>query len=212
MALANRVDPSGALFADPARGLFTGNRGVIHDPDTRTATGRRWTTLAWICCALDYKGRKRDVWGRNGPDGAAGWTELFFTDEVTALASGHRPCFLCRRDCAEAFRSAFAQGAGQPDIAAPDMDATLHAGRRLSMDGALKPARTANAAGRKVLGKLTVNLSAEVNEMVAMVPGFDDAVNLINDTVIANLQGSINATIAGDYAKWKAKQLSSVNA
>ena len=82
----------------------------------------------------------------------------------------------------------------------------------LSMDGALKPARTANAAGRKVLGKLTVNLSAEVNEMVAMVPGFDDAVNLINDTVIANLQGSINATIAGDYAKWKAKQLSSVNA
>ena len=57
-----------------------------------------------------------------------------------------------------------------------------------------------------------MNLSAEVNEMVAMVPGFDDAVNLINDTVIANLQGSINATIAGDYAKWKAKQLSSVNA
>ena len=82
----------------------------------------------------------------------------------------------------------------------------------LSMDGALKPARTANAAGRKVLGKLTVNLSAEVNEMVAMVPGFDDAVNLINDTVIANLQGSINATIAGDYAKWKAKHSSSVNA
>lgn len=136
MTLPNRVDPFGALFADPARGLFTGNRGVIHDPDTKTATGRRWTTKAWICCALDDKGRKRDVWGRNGPDGAAGWTELFFTDEVTALAAGHRPCFLCRREAAEAFRSAFAQGAGKPDIAAPDLDAILHGERRRSMDGA----------------------------------------------------------------------------
>lgn len=76
----------------------------------------------------------------------------------------------------------------------------------LSMDGQLKPAKTATKAGRKVLGKLTVNLSAEVNDMVARIPGIDDAVNLINDTVIANLQGSINATIAGDYQKWKVKQ------
>jgi|UniRef100_A0A7S0CTQ7 hypothetical protein len=73
----------------------------------------------------------------------------------------------------------------------------------LSMDGALKPARTGGKAGRKVLGKLTVNLSADVNEMIAILPGFDDAVNLINDTVIANLQGSINATVADDYAKWR---------
>ena len=71
----------------------------------------------------------------------------------------------------------------------------------LSMDGALKPARTGGKAGMKVLGKLTVNLSADVNEMIAILPGFDDAVNLINDTVIANLQGSINATVADDYAK-----------
>jgi small nuclear ribonucleoprotein (snRNP)-like protein len=71
------------------------------------------------------------------------------------------------------------------------------------MDGALKPARTGGKAGRKVLGKLTVNLSADVNEMIAILPGFDDAVNLINDTVIANLQGSINATVADDYAKWR---------
>ena len=73
----------------------------------------------------------------------------------------------------------------------------------LSMDGALKPARTTTKAGRKVLGKLTVNLSADVNDMVAMFPGLDDAVNLINDTVIANLQGAINASIAKDYSKWK---------
>jgi|TARA_B110000977_G_scaffold201820_1_gene298970 hypothetical protein len=77
----------------------------------------------------------------------------------------------------------------------------------LSMDGALKPARTGTKQGRKVLGKLTVNLSAEVNEMVAILPGFDDAVNLINDTVIANLQGSINATVADDYTKWRVNEV-----
>ena len=76
----------------------------------------------------------------------------------------------------------------------------------LVMDGALKPARTANSAGRKVLGKITVNLTADVNDVVAIVPGLDDAVNLINDTVISNLQGSLNATIAGDYARWKVNQ------
>jgi hypothetical protein len=74
------------------------------------------------------------------------------------------------------------------------------------MDGALKPARTAPAGRRKVLGKITVNLSADVNDAVAMFPALDDAVNLINDTVISNLQGSINATIAKDYAKWKVAQ------
>ena len=76
----------------------------------------------------------------------------------------------------------------------------------LTMDGALKPARVATKAGRRVLGSLTVNLSADVNDMVAMVPGLDEAVNLINDTVIGNLQGAINATIASDYSKWKAVQ------
>ena len=90
MTLPNRVNPFGGLFADPARGTFTGNRGVIHDPETRTPTGRRWSRKAWICCALTYQDRKRDVWGRNGPGGSAGWTELFFADEVTALAAGHR--------------------------------------------------------------------------------------------------------------------------
>ena len=55
-------------------------------------------------------------------------------------------------------------------------------------------------------------LTADVNEMVALVPGLDDAVNLINDTVIANLQGSINDTIAGDYAKWRAGEAARVEA
>jgi hypothetical protein len=109
MPLQNRVDPLGHILAVPARGLFTGNRGVIHDPATRTLTGRRWTTKAWIVCALDHpRGRRREPMGRNGPSGAAGWTELFFLDEVTALAAGHRPCFYCRRQAALSFQSCFA--------------------------------------------------------------------------------------------------------
>ena len=139
MVLQNRSDPSGALHAHPARGLFTGNRGIIHDAGTRTLTGNRWTANAWICCALDWKDSKREVWGRNHarPDGSRseGWTELFFCDEVTALAAGHRPCFLCRRADAEQFTKAFAQGSGKADISAPEMDEILHAQRRLSMQG-----------------------------------------------------------------------------
>ena len=78
-----------------ARHLF-GNRGGRIHSDDRTLTKRRWASRQWICCVLDFKNRQRDVWGRY-------YTELFFLDEVTALAAGHRPCFECRREDAEAF-------------------------------------------------------------------------------------------------------------
>lgn len=139
MPLQNRVDPFGALHAVEAQGRFTGNRGVIHDPETKRLTGRRWTTKAWIVCTCDWRGKRRDVWGRNGPNGNAGWTELFFLDEVTALAAGHRPCFYCRRADALAFRDAFARGNGLGRVTAPQMDARLHAERRLSSRVELKP-------------------------------------------------------------------------
>lgn len=120
MPLQNRVTPFGELVAAAERGLFTGNRGIIHDPATRTLGARRWSSKAWLVCACDYKGRRRDVWaGRS-------WTELFFLDEATALAAGHRPCFACRREAAIAFREAFALG---NRIAAPsvaEIDARLH--------------------------------------------------------------------------------------
>lgn len=133
MPLRNRVAPDGSLQVSPARGLFTGNRGVIHDPQTATLTGRRWTTKAWICCSLEYKDVRRDVWGRNGRNpGSAGWTELFFLDEVTALAAGHRPCFACRREAARAFAKSFDAANGLADGSAPARDAILHASRRLS--------------------------------------------------------------------------------
>ena len=139
MSLQNRCDPAGMLHDHPARGLFTGNRGIIHDAATKALTGKRWTTKAWICCAPDWKGHTRDVWGRNHSksDGSRseGWTELFFCVEVTALAAGHRPCFTCRRAEAEMFAAAFAQGQGRTGISAPDMDEILHHQRRLSMQG-----------------------------------------------------------------------------
>lgn len=144
MPLQNRVDPLGQIHAVAARGLFTGNRGVIHDPATKTLLKRRWTTKAWIVCALDHpSGRGREPMGRNAPSGAAGWTELFFLDEASALAAGHRPCFYCRREAAEAFRSCFAAGNGLGRASAPDMDAILHR-QRHAADAAL-PALDAKA-------------------------------------------------------------------
>lgn len=131
--LQNRVDPFGSIRRDAARGLFTGNRGVIHDPATRTLLPRRWTTKAWIVCTLAHpRGVARAPMGRNAPSGGAGWTELFFLDEVTALAAGHRPCFYCRREAAEDFRRRFAAGNGLGHASAPAMDALLHRQRPAS--------------------------------------------------------------------------------
>ncbi len=138
MSLQNRVDPFGEIHAVPARGLFTGNRGIIHDPATRTLLKRRWTTKAWIVCTCSYKGRRRDAMGYNGRNGRAGWTELFFLDEVTALAAGHRPCFACRRDAAKEYATAFVQAFAIDKPTVPIMDARLHA-ERLASGGTTSP-------------------------------------------------------------------------
>src|SRR5579863_10770447 len=103
MTLQNRVDPFGNLNAVAARGTMFGNRGGRFHTDSKTLTARRWASRQWICCLLDFKGRQRDVWGRF-------YTELFFLDEVTAFAAGHRPCFECRRQDALRFRQAFSLG------------------------------------------------------------------------------------------------------
>src|ERR1700690_2823153 len=107
MPLQNRVDPFANLFATPARGLLMGNRGGRIHNDDKTLTSRRWASRQWICCVLDFRGRQRDVWGRF-------YTELFFLDEPTALAAGHRPCFECRRADALRFRDAIGDGARKP--------------------------------------------------------------------------------------------------
>jgi hypothetical protein len=123
MPLQNRINPFGELCAVEARGLFFGNRGGRFHRDDRTLSRRRWTSRAWICCRLAFKGRHRKVWGH-------GYTELFFLDEPTALAAGHRPCFECRRADAVAFAQAW--GHGQRLNAPPragEMDVVLQAQR-----------------------------------------------------------------------------------
>lgn len=129
MPLQNRVSPLGELFADRSRGLFMGNRGGRIHRDDQTLSSRRWASRAWICCLLSFKGRHRNVWGR-------GYTELFFLDEVAALAAGHRPCFECRRRDAEAFACVWPGPRRQNMRArAAEMDFVLQAQR---LDGRAK--------------------------------------------------------------------------
>ncbi|MGE0285912.1 MAG: hypothetical protein AB7I42_06935 [Bradyrhizobium sp.] len=120
MPLQNRVTPLGDIVADPHRGLFTGNRGIIHDPATKTLLKKRWSNPAWLVCLCEFRGRRREVMGGRS------WTELFFLDEATALAAGHRPCFYCRRDDANRFRAAWEKGNGVAGLRAKDIDAVLH--------------------------------------------------------------------------------------
>jgi hypothetical protein len=120
MPLQNRVKPTGEIVAYPERGMFVGNRGIIHNPATRTLLKKRWSTDAWLTCVLEFGGRRRKVMERQS------WTELFFLDEATAFAAGHRPCFYCRRDDANRFRAAWEKGNRTGEVLAPEMDAVLH--------------------------------------------------------------------------------------
>lgn len=124
MPLQNRVRPDGEIVVSPARGMLMGNRGGrIHDPVSRTLV-RTQSSRQWITCVLQFKSRQRRVMGQ-------GYTELFFMDEVTALAAGHRPCFECRRRDALMFQSAWqtSQALAAPPKA-PDMDRMLSSERR----------------------------------------------------------------------------------
>lgn len=123
MPLQNRVTPFGEIVAIPERGLFTGNRGVLHDEHKQLGR-RRWVLKAWLICLLEFKGRRRTVMTPRR------WTELFFFDEAAAIAAGHRPCYHCRyadfRRWQEAWQNA--QSLSSPPRA-PEMDACLHSER-----------------------------------------------------------------------------------
>ena len=113
MPLQNRVTPLGELIAHPARGLVYGNRGCLHDDQGRIR--RRWATKRWIACRLEFRGWQRGPLLQPGK-----FTELFFLDEATAFAAGHRPCALCRREDYRRFAAHF----GSPGADA--IDAQLH--------------------------------------------------------------------------------------
>jgi hypothetical protein len=121
MPLRNRVTPLGELIADPARGLVYGNRGCLHDGTGRIR--RRYNGKRWIACRLRF----RD-WHRHPLMQPGRFTELFFLDEATAFAAGHRPCALCRREDYDRFVEIWRElHPGQ--IGADAMDAQLHTER-----------------------------------------------------------------------------------
>ncbi len=121
MPRQNRVTPVSQLIADPGRGLVYGNRGCLHDAEGHIR--RRYNGKRWIACRLRFRG-----WHRQPLMQPGRFTELFFLDEATALAAGHRPCALCRRGDYERFGAIWAElHPGQ--IGADGIDAQLHGER-----------------------------------------------------------------------------------
>ena len=105
LGLQNRVTPYSKLEQSDARGMFMGNRGCLHD-DQRTVVRSRSSVQTWVCCRLEFNGRKRTLMSPGK------YTELFFLDEATALAAGHRPCGECRRSDYNAFKAAWHRAFG----------------------------------------------------------------------------------------------------
>ncbi len=138
--LQNRVDPQGNIIKTSARGAWLGNRGQLHG-DTKTIL-RPFKLKAWLICVLEFKGRHRQVMAPNL------YTELFFFDEATAFSAGHRPCFECRRDDANRFKTAWLKGNPEYGFDAKvhigEIDEIIHQerigkdGRKITFEGFIK--------------------------------------------------------------------------
>jgi hypothetical protein len=122
MPRRNRVTPLGELIADPARGLVYGNRGCLHDE--RGQIRRHHATRRWIGCRLSFRGWHREPLMQPGR-----FTELFFLDEATAFAAGHRPCALCRREDYVRLQAIWRELHPELEAGADAIDAQLHAER-----------------------------------------------------------------------------------
>lgn len=158
MTFQNRVDPWGEIHATPERGTMMGNRGGKFHRDDKTLGKRRWASHHWIACELHWKGAHHEPMG-------GGYTSLFFLDEVTALAAGHRPCFFCRRAEARAFLG---------DVKVEQFDRQLHAERldipRRSGDASRAAARPPQHEG---LGELPDGAIVEIESAAFAVRGAD---------------------------------------
>lgn len=127
--LQNKVDPRGDLHAVRARGTLMGNRGILHNEHDQIV--RRWTTKSWVSCCLDASFQKRS------PFTQGTYSELFFLDEATAYAAGHRPCRVCQRHKHDDFnriwtaanRADHVVANGQACLPIAQIDAVLHAER-----------------------------------------------------------------------------------
>jgi hypothetical protein len=124
MPLQNRVTPFGEIICTAARGTMMGNRGIIHEPRSKRLLTRRWQHQSWICCVLEFQGYQHPIMG------VGSYTELFFLDEATAFAAGHRPCAYCRRRDFDAFKRAWVEANAADrsvaDVRAPHIDRQIH--------------------------------------------------------------------------------------
>ncbi|MEP6684893.1 MAG: hypothetical protein ABJA35_16590 [Parafilimonas sp.] len=138
--MQNRVNPFGEIIETKARGLWMGNRGHIHNLDRKIV--RPFKLKAWITCKLEFKGRKREIMAPNL------YTELFFLDEATAFAAGHRPCFECRRNDYNKFKTAWLKGNPEykfsDKTSIRDIDEILHK-ERMNKDGSKKTHKENNS-------------------------------------------------------------------
>jgi hypothetical protein len=193
MPLQNRVTPTGDIIATAHRGMFTGNRGIIHDPATKTLT-RRWASRAWLTCLCEFKGRRREVMGGRS------WTELFFLDEATALSAGHRPCFFCRRDDANRFRAAWQEGNGVRPVLARDIDAVLHrerlSGRRKRLHAQTMPLEELPDGAMLQEGPDSY-LIVHGRALVWSPAGYRKAPNVIKDAMLLTPPSTLRALLAG---------------
>jgi hypothetical protein len=194
MPLQNRVTPQGDIIATPHRGMFTGNRGIIHDPATKTLLTRRWSSNAWLTCVCEFRGRRRKVMGGRS------WTELFFLDEATAFAAGHRPCFYCRRDDANRFRAAWEEGNGVSGVLARDIDIVLHRerldGRRKRLHALPMPLRQL-PDGAMVQAGAEIYLIAQGSALLWSPGGYSQAQNALAGAMLLTPPSTLRAFGAG---------------
>ncbi len=115
----NRVTPMGDIIATGLRGGWLGNRGILHRGHDVVSFHR---SDLWIICALQHKDWRLPQWQPGH------FTVLFFHDEAVAMAAGHRPCALCRRDEYRAFSTAVADRM-PVGRSAKELDRLLHAER-----------------------------------------------------------------------------------
>ena len=138
MPRQNRVTPFSSIVATSARGMLTGNRGCLHDDHQHIRRHSQGTR--WIVCLLEFKGRKRNLMTPGH------YTELFFLDEATALAAGHRPCAECQREGFTRFRDLWALAnpelAGTPRPAATVLDLALHQERMAPIDNGTRSCKS----------------------------------------------------------------------
>jgi hypothetical protein len=131
--MQNRVNPFGQIIDTKARGSWMGNRGRIHNEKKEIICP--YKLPAWLICKLNFKGRKRQIMAPNS------YTELFFLDEATALAAGHRPCFECRREDFNRFKKLWIKANPQYQFSNKtsirEIDKILHA-ERINTDGTKK--------------------------------------------------------------------------